>query len=217
MSKKPTHPTPSLFEITLGAFLSLLLGALLATTYLVVQPVETVRALPKEPDPDKIYYVIGSNRSTQGQQWRQKRQRLVEQGPIEIDITEDELNTWMASSESKPDGEAEAGIFVAKSINFRISDGVMQIGLPCTFSLAGISRDIVVQAQGTFERAGDVYAFKPDRLMLGTLDATKLPLVGDLVYRRLLAAQPIPEELVAAWKGLDRVDVEGNVVKLARR
>ena len=217
MSRKPTHPTPSFVEVTLGVFLSLVLGASLAAGYLIVQPVETVRVLPKEPDQDKVYYVIGSNRTALGRQWLRKKQMLVEQGTIDIDISEDELNTWMASSESKPDGEAASGIFVAKSINFRINDGVMQIGMPCTLSLAGITRDIVVQAQGTFQRDGEVYAFVPDRLMLGTLDVKRLPLVSDMVYSPLLASQTIPEELVTAWKGLNRVEVEGNVVKLTRR
>ena len=217
MSRKPTHPAPSLFEITLGAFLSLLLGAVLAAGYLMIQPVETVRSLPKEPDEAKVYYVTGSNRSALGRQWLRKKQILVEQGAFEIEINEDELNTWMSSSESKPDAEAEGGIFVANSINFRISDGVVQIGIPCSFSLAGFNRDIVVQAQGTFVRDGDVFAFVPDHLLLGTLDAKRLPVVGDFVYRRLLAAQSIPDELVAAWKSLDQVSVDGAVVKLARR
>ena len=53
--------------------------------------------------------------------------------------------------------------------------------------------------------------------MLGTLDVKRLPLVSDMVYSRLLASQTIPEELVTAWKGLNRVEVEGNVVKLTRR
>ncbi len=218
MSSPQTPASPSLFEVTLGAVLSLLLGAVIAAGYLAAQPVETVRALPKEPDEDKVYYVTGSARSSLGRQWLRKKQMLVEQGAFEIELNEDELNTWMASSKSKPDGEEESGgIVVAKSINFRVKDGTFQIGLPCTFSLAGVTRDVVVQAQGSFERSGDHFAFKPSKLLVGQFDAATLPVVGDFVYSRLMGLQEIPPELVEAWGTLSLVGVDGDVLKLARR
>lgn len=217
MANPQSPASPSLFEVTLGALLSLFLGAVLAAGYLAAQPVETVRSLPKEPEEDKVYYVTGTARSSLGRQWLRKKQLLAEQGSFEIELNEDELNTWMASSESKPDGEQASGIFVAKGINFRVHEGVLQIGLPCSFSLAGINRDIVVQARGDFERSGDEFAFEPDVLLIGRFDAARLPVLGDLVYGWLMGRQAIPEDLSAAWQTLDRVAVEGAVLKLERR
>ncbi len=217
MSRSQSPASPSLIEVTLGALLSLILGAVLAAGYLAAQPVETVRSLPKEPDEDKVYYVTGSARSSLGRQWLRKKQLLVEQGALEIELNEDELNTWMSSSESKPDGEAESGMVVARGINFRVDEGVLQIGLPCTFSLAGVTRDIVVQARGDFERSGDVYVFEPHTLLIGQFDAARLPVVGDFIYGWLLGRQEIPAELETAWKSLSRVAIEGNELKLERR
>ncbi|WP_221029136.1 hypothetical protein [Actomonas aquatica] len=214
-STKPA--APSLFEITLGAVLSVVLGAVLAASYLAAQPVEQVRSLPKEPDESTVYYVTGSSRSSLGRQWLRKKQVLVEQGAFELEFNEDELNTWMSSSQAKPDGEEESGVFVAKGLNFRIDDGQLQLGLPCTFSLAGVTRDVVVQARGGFVRDGGAYAFKPAQLYVGTLDVARLPVVGDFFYDRLIAAQEIPEDVAAAWGSLSRVAVEGNVLKLERR
>lgn len=208
---------PGLFEITLGAVLSLTLGACLAAAYLISLPVETVKSLPKEPDPHKVYYVQGNARNALGRQWLRKKQMLVEGGTVEIQLNEDELNTWMSSSKAKPDAEAEAGIFTTREINFHLKDGALQIGLPCSFALAGVTRDVVVQASGGFAREGDRYVYKPKSLMVGTLPVHRLPVVGDWVTRQLLATHEVPEDLLTAWKSLSAVSVEGDALKLVRR
>lgn len=215
-SQKPA--APSLFEVTLGALLSLVMGAVVAAGYLAAQPVETVRSLPKEPDADKIYYVTGSSRSSLGRQWLRKKQVLVEQGAFAIELNEDELNTWVGSAKTAPTGEQEeGGIFTPKGINFRVNDGVFQIGLPCSFSLAGINRDLVVQARGDFVEQGGRYAFKPSELYVGTLNVATLPVVGDLVWKQLVATQEFPEDMTEGWNSLSSVTVEGKVLKLARK
>lgn len=207
---------PSLVEVTLGAVLSVALGAVLAAVWLVLQPVELVKSMPKEPDPDRVYYVAGNARSSLGKQWLRKRQMLNETGTVEIRLSEDELNTWMASAESQPDAEA-TGMLVLKPLNFRVNAGIFQIGVPLDLNVAGFQRSIVCQAQGRFERRGDRFSYVPDRLMIGTLNARRLPVVGDLIYGRLMAAHPIPEDLAQAWSGLNQVTVEDDVLVLARR
>ncbi|MCF3649033.1 hypothetical protein [Synoicihabitans lomoniglobus] len=218
MSRASKGPKPpSIVEVTLGAVISLVIGATLAAGYLIAQPVETVRVMPKEPDPDKVYYQAGSARSSLGGQWLRKKQMLIEGGAVEIQLTEDELNTWMASSTAKPDAEAETGAFVAKNINFRVRDGVMQIGLPCSIKLPGFTKDVIVQAKGDFKVQGTTHVFVPESVMVGTLAVDKLPVVGDFILDRLRASQEYPEELTKAWSTLSEVAVEDNFLKLARR
>ncbi|MCC5025320.1 MAG: hypothetical protein J6386_22190 [Candidatus Synoicihabitans palmerolidicus] len=206
-----------MIEVTFGAVLSVLLGAVLAAGYLIAQPVETVRSLPKEPDSDAVYYVKGSAKSAMGRQWLRKKQMLVEGGAVEIELSEDELNTWMSSSEMKPDAEEVTGFVTAKGINFRVNEGIMQIGLPCALSLPGFARDVVVQAKGGFEKGNDGYAFVPQSLMIGKLAMDRVPVVGGFVAKRLMAAQEVPEDLQASWRTLNNVRVDGNSLMLVRR
>lgn len=208
---------PSLFEVTIGALISLVLGGVLAASYLVAQPVQTVRSLPREPDPDRVYYVMGSARSSEGGQWLRKKQMIGEEGALAISLTSDELNTWHSSSETKPDSAAGAGVISAKSINFRIHDGALQVGLPCEISLPGFSRSFVVQARGGFATDGDRFTFQPQEIMIGQLAAHKLPIVGGFVMNRIFAAQEIPSEMEDDWDSLDDVSIQGDKLVLVRR
>ncbi len=208
---------PSLVEVTVGAALSVLLGSVLAAAYLIVQPVETVRTLPAEPDPAKTYYVTGSARSALGGQWLRKRQMVVEGGTFEIRFNEDELNTWMTSSIANPDDRETGGVLTATGVNFRVRDGVMQIGMPCTLSLLGLQRDVIVQAKGGFERGAEQFVFAPDSVLIGQLAVDRIPLVGGLIVDRLLSVDEVPGDLATAWRSLTEVKVDDNVLVLARR
>ena len=208
---------PSLMEVTLGALLSIVLGGLLAMIFLMFKPVQTVKTLPAELEPAVVYYVEGSSNSAKGRQYLRKRQLFLEGGPAEvISLSEDELNAWMASSRAKPDAAASAsGLLAPQSINFRVREGVFQIGLPCTVNFVGYTRPVVVQARGGFVKKGDRFVFDPDQMHVGSLEIGKLPGLAPLMVSRLLSAQDIPEETYQAWKRLDRVAVEGDQLVLA--
>lgn len=208
---------PSMFEVTLGAALSLFLGAILAAGYLAAQPVETVRSLPREPNEDKVYYITGSARSSLGKGWLRKKQQLLEPGQITIQLTEDELNTWLGSSEMQADKEEdEGGIITVKRMNFRIADGSLQVGLPCEVSVYGKTYSLVVQTQGAFTQSGNQFVYEADEVMVGHLAAHRLPLIGGLVVNRLGAIHEIPYELKEAWETLSDVQVQGRQLVLVR-
>ncbi len=208
---------PGLAEVTLGAVLSLLLGAVVAAGYLAAQPVDTVRYLPREPDPDRVYYITGSSRSSLGKGWLRKKQELLQPGATRIELSEDELNTWLGSSEMQADqSEQPEGIISLKRMNFRLADDMLQVGLPCDVSVAGFNRSLVVQTRGNFERSGDQFVYAPTEVMVGHLAAHRLPLVGALVAGRLETIHELPPELQEAWKTLKEVSVEGDQLVLVR-
>jgi hypothetical protein len=71
---------PSLFEVTLGAALSILLGVFLAAGYLIFfTPVKTLRAAPKEGEVarNEVVYIEGSKSTARSGQWMRKRQLLL--------------------------------------------------------------------------------------------------------------------------------------------
>lgn len=216
MSKAPQNFNgPSLFEVTLGALLSLTLGVVLAAGYLAAQPVETVRSMPRGPNPDKVYYVTGSARSSLGKGWLRKKQMLVEPGAASIELSEDELNTWLNSSKTKSDDE-EGGLITPQTMNFRIADGQLQVGLPCSISVAGYNQSLVIQTRGTFVAKGDRFAYSPNEVMVGQLAAHRLPILGGIVAGRLAAMHEAPEDLVEAWQSLSDVNISGNRLNLVR-
>lgn len=216
-SAQPITTGPSLFEVTLGAMLSLALGAVLAAGYLAAQPVETVRTLPREPNPDKVYYVTGSAQSSLGKGWLRKKQMLMEPGAATIQLSEDELNTWLNSSKTKSDNDEEGGLIKAKTMNFRLANSQMQVGLPCEIHVAGFRHALIVQARGNFVQTGSGFAYVPNEVMVGQLAAHRLPLVGRIVAGRLESTHDVPTDLAEAWQTLSYVGVQDNKLILQRK
>ena len=202
----------------MGALLSALLGAFLALLYLAWKPTETVTQLPEQPEARTVYYQPGTANAGKGRQYLRKRQMLLEGGASEVlTLSEDELNAWIASSRANPNAGtgSDGGIFTPQTINFRIRDGQLQLGLPGELNLFGMKRAVVVQARGGFEKDGDRFVFAPDELYLGSLAAHRVPGLSRFIMGSMLSGQTVPEELRTAWKRLERVEVQGDQLVLA--
>ncbi len=225
---------PGLFEITLGVVLSIVLGVVLAGVHLVFKPVETVKETPKEPVAGTVYYLEGSTDTNKAKQWTRKRQMLVEAGPADVSFSEEELNAWIASvmpqakAKSAPvakpatppkidaaKDEAKGFSIVPDRPNFRIHNGVLQVGIPSTINFFGTSIPMVVQARGHFSQGINGFIFYADELYIGSLPAQRVPGLKDFLIRRAIAAQNIPDDLHAAWGKLKLVAIEGAVLHLS--
>lgn len=206
---------PSLIEITIGALLSVLIGVVLAAVWLVLKPVETVRELPSEPAPGTVYYVEGRAGSTSAREWVAKWQQFVSGGSITL--TEGDLNTAYrakAAEAEKKDEKAEAGMITPGQLNFRISDGVLQIGAPVEFNVVGFQKKVQVFAQGGFERSGGHFVYAPEKFYVGSLRVEKIPVIGGMVIDRLLSAVNTSDDVSSAWKRLGEVKLEGSQLQL---
>lgn len=219
MSIPSSEYNPSWTEVILGACLSLLLGAVLAAVFLVLKPVKTVNELPKEPDAAIVYYVEGSRLSSRSQQATAKQRTFLQGGAVTLN--EDELNALTAPSTgaTKPaaPGAAETpaeGILTAGAPNFRVRQGVLQIGVPMRVSAVGFDQRVIVQARGGFERRGEIFVFEPSELYIGSCPVERLPLVKTLVMKKFLKDAAVPAELAEAWTKLSDVKVEGSALQL---
>lgn len=223
---------PGWGEVILGAVLSLVLGVVIGAALLVIRPVVTVKELPKEADRDAtaVYYVEGSRDTAKAKQALAKRKAFVE--GQSVSVIEDEINSLVTVAPApaavapkageKKDEKAPAPAPAASSdtlalgaANVRIRDGVMQVGVPVTLNVLGLSQKIVLQARGNFEKQGDVFVFHPAQLYLGSCPVQRLPFVAGFVQKKFLAAQAIPEDIATAWHKLTGVAIEGNTLKLA--
>jgi hypothetical protein len=187
---------PSVFEVLFGAVLSVVLGAAIAAVYLLFKPVETVRALPKEPDPTMVYFVEGNRDVMKARAWVRKRQQLAESVPGEVVFTEEELNAW-AGEIGKPDPKDVAAggaqqpqvgndfvMFKPKALNFRIADGALQAAVPGTVEFSGIPIPFVAQARGKFALRDGAWLFVPEELHLGSLAVHRFPWLMEKIVAR---------------------------------
>lgn len=215
---------PSWTEVILGAALSLLLGMALAIVVLVSRPVTVVKEVPKpeERKRDTIYYVEGSTSAGRAGQALAKRNAFV--AGQSVTVTEDEVNTVLAADAATKAGAAASGAGDKKddgqtvavgTPNVRIRDGVVQVGAPVTLNALGWSEKVIVHARGGFAKKGDVFTYDPSEIYVGSLPVQRLPILNGYVRNKIVSARQFPEEVVAAWRKLSDVSVEGNAVRLS--
>lgn len=214
MASTRTAHNPGWVEIVLGVVLSLLLGAVLAALFLVLKPVATVKEIPAEPASDVVYYIEGTRDSGRARQASAK-QRAFLQGEA-IVLNEDELNALVAPSAAKPAPDAEAApeAVTAGTPNFRIRDGLMQIGVPLRVSAAGVDQRVIVQAKGDFERRGESWVFAPTEMYVGSCPVQRLPFAKNFVMKKFMSGASVPEDFASAWSKVQEAKLEGSTLQL---
>jgi len=113
-----------------------------------------------------------------------------------------------------PEEQAPTDLITPSVINFRIRDGVVQVGLPTTITALGYTFPVVAQTRGVFEKQGDMYVFVPETVMIGSLPLHRFPHATEYMMERATASEALPPELMAAWKKVKNVVVDGNAIKL---
>ncbi len=222
---------PSWIEVMLGAIVSVVLGIVLAATYLIFKPVTQVKELPKEPAVGMVYYIEGSHDSAKARRAVSKLKIFAQGGSIVLN--EDEINTVAAPATpagpppapskgpaapgKTPAVEADSGEFLSPGApNFRIHDGQIQISVPVRvrYALVGLNQSFLVQASGTIARQGDTFTYVPDTVYVGSCPTQRLPLATGWVLKKILGAQHVPADLAMAWDKLSDVTIEASAVKL---
>jgi hypothetical protein len=205
---------PGIVEVLLSAVLSLVLGVVLAGLYLVFKPVSVVDKLPAADKREEgmVYYVQGTKAEGMGGQLLRKQQLFLEGSSVVLN--ENELNTWMASSNTAPKKPADPKAPAANVLNFHIDKGVLQVGLPYTVDLLGLSGAVIIQMQGTFAKEGDEFAYEPSTIYIGSLPAQRIPMLLTLIKKKIYSTQELPDDLAAAWKKLANVSIEDTKLRL---
>ena len=141
-------------------------------------------------------------------------------------MIEDELNSLAGPATSfaaaaatttpaKPAADAAAEQTVATGTpNFRIREGKLQVGVPVTLNLLGLSEKVVVQTRGGFEKQGDAFVYQPETFYVGCLPVQRIPMLANYAREQFLNAQTIPDDIKAAWLKLASVTVDGNILNL---
>ncbi len=205
---------PGTGEIVVGGILSVLLGALLASAYLVARPLKVVKAIPDELEPGAVYFIEGKKDFEASRRWMFKREVFVQGQSVEV--TEGELNFWIASvyPQAASDAPGDAMVSVGTP-HFRIESDELKAGALCRLNLFGLVREIAVQSAGGFVKEGERFVFRPRELRVGGLAVHRLGPLGRIVFKRVAGAFEPPEDAAAAWNQLTGVHVEGNLLVLS--
>jgi hypothetical protein len=224
---------PSLFEVSLGAILSVMLGAVLAFLFLVFKPVVVAKELPKEEDrvESTVYYIEGKDETSRDRQWMHKRQMLLDGTAGEMTLSEDEINACISSGAPKkpakkrlpppkpgqpaPKPEPDPvpdDLFTHDVPNVRIHDGVFQVGLPGQLNLITFSVPVIVQSQGTFAKGESMWEYVPSTVYLGSMPLHRIPGLTRWLISKIADTTPIPDQAWAAWKRVDDVSIGGRLM-----
>lgn len=211
---------PTWFEVGLGAALSVILGCALGAALLVMKPVQKVKEVPKDAPASAVYLIEGSRDFSRTSDVAAKRKAFTEGETVEL--SEGEINVVLGAAKpsspaAKPGDKAppvDAKALDTSALNARIHDGKLQLSDTVTLSLFGATGSFIVQATGGFEKHGSSFEFVPDSFYVGGCPVHRLPVIRDILLKRLLFAQPAPDDLAAAWRKLSDVSIVGPVLRL---
>ena len=235
---------PGWAEVILGAVLSVAIGVALAVVVLAIKPLLPVKEMPKEPVPGMIYYIQGSHDTGKSKQAPAKRKMFAGGGSVAVTEDEinsflpqppplwtpkpkapDKSKATDKGKEKAPEkakapeksntpAVAAGEMFALGGPNFRVHDGVVQIAVPVTFNVLGLTQEVTVLATGNFVKKDAGFVFDPDTLYLGSCPMQRVPFAAGYVAKKFLSAQPVPDDITAAWPKLAAVAVDGNTLKL---
>lgn len=216
---------PSTVEVALGAVLGLFFGVVFAAVYLVIKPVATVKEMPKEPVKGMVYHLSGRTDAVKARNWQAKATTFAKGGSVVA--TEEELNAWAASlaaasaapakSATPPPAAAAPAnndFLSAGGLNFRLDGDKLHVSQKVLLNYYGLSKEVVMQAEGGFARAGDGFVFRPERVYLGSCPMHMLPGLTPALARALVAKQKVPDDFRAAWARISDVAVDGGLLKI---
>lgn len=209
---------PGIGEVVLGVILSLLLGAVLAVAELVWKPVKVVTQLPKDR-PAGMVYLVETAGSGGGAQWMRKQQLFT--GGSSVEVTDGDLNAWYTSAMEPAAGAGRktgsfGGVLDLDQPYFQIRNGRLEISSKGTLNVKwfNLKRPVIVQVAGHFAKKDNEYSLVPDRFYIGSCPLQRLPVVGDLVLRYLLANHPAPKPVAASWAKLTDVSIKDGTLML---
>ncbi|MEO0794077.1 MAG: hypothetical protein AAFX93_02890 [Verrucomicrobiota bacterium] len=198
-------------------------GMFLGIGTLALEDVKEVRDMPAEDKitPDTVYYVIGKDK---GSAYKGDEQAFLDGKVGIIRMTEEELNDWAGDNfkfgRPKP-GEEQGGFITLRpsTPNFRIQEGVLQVGMSVEVIAFGKNYKVRYQAKGNqFIDDGLGFVFKPDIAYLGSAQLPPVVVSGSLADMLFQVFEQSEQyaKFNEAWRGLSNVAVEGNELVLVR-
>ncbi len=68
---------------------------------------------------------------------------------------------------------------------------MLQIGIPYTVDLLGLSGSVIIQMQGTFAKEGDEFVYEPSTVYIGSLPVQRIPDPDGFAEKKIYSAQEL--------------------------
>jgi hypothetical protein len=183
--------------------------------------VNRVMAIPRDATPGVIYLIEGA-KDLNREGIQEKRRQLVAGESVVLD--EGEINGFFASIAKpmtpapKPGDKSAASndpkTIETSAINARIREGKIQFSDTATLTLLGVSVPVIVQSTGVFRKSGSIFEFDPESIYVGGCPMQRMIFFRSWILRKLLFAQPAPDDVEGAWSKLVDVSLEGTKLRL---
>lgn len=192
-------------------------GASLAVLSLAAKPVEVLKKAPtaEEIASGKVLYQAGERDGNRGRGWSAKRKAIFGGQPGVYTFTEEELNAWFSGALRTPppaNPKAPKPDVVGEGINFRVADGLVQLGLPVQLNYFAEPMRVIVQAKGVFSSVEGRWCFEPREIWIGSLPAHRLPGFVSYVMSRQLDETWVPADALAAWKRVGEMAIDDRAI-----
>ena len=193
----------------IAAVLSIVTGLAWAVLVLALKPV--VKLAPdvelEAPAPDVVYYREGKRDNLRTRIAADTFNRFLAGNSVKVD--EVDLNALRLTAL-----ESTGSFYKINAPSFRLRDDQLQIGAGVNLHVYGYPITTHVQTTGTFVRKGEIFAFEPTTMWVGSCPVHRLPLFGAPLMAKIIAAQAWPETIVTAWSKLSDVKVSESSLSL---
>jgi len=193
----------------IAAGLSIVMGVAFGVLILALKPV--VKLAPDvELDvsaPDVVYYLEGKRDNARTRIAADTYKHFLAGNSVKVD--EVDLNALRLTAL-----ESSGSFYKISAPSFRLRDDQLRIGVAVNLYAYGYPITTVVQTTGTFARKGEIFAFEPQTMWIGSCPVHRLPLLGRPVMDKVIGSQPWPETIVTAWTKLSDVRVSDSSLSL---
>lgn len=205
---------PSIFEILFGALASLLIGVALAFAWLVSSG-ETIDNPPSEGARiNPVPFVVGETATDNNRIWERKLQAFIEGQSGQLAFSDAELNAWSAATPPPTPAPGVHTDTLVKTgrLNFRISNGLLQVATPASINVLGGTFAGMLQTRGGFIATEAGLRFEPRETYFGSLAVHRFPNVHRWLLTRVSHHPLVPEDVLGSWNRVTRAAVEGQFI-----
>ncbi|MGJ8641183.1 MAG: hypothetical protein ACSHYA_17465 [Opitutaceae bacterium] len=231
--KKDEDQDPSIYGMLLYGFMSAVLGAFLGFFYLASFSATAIKSSSelvefKEtrkdrlPRPGDVYYLKGATQ-TDGI-WAGKRQAFLDGRSGTIDITDSELNVWLASKfqpAAAPKGHSAPKVMIIPGVpNVHFAKEALYLSLPTDFVFYGSKFSKTVFLTGEFSKGSDSVEFSMSSLHIDNANVPLTDVLGMQIVNTLMQAYAGSPEFAAmrdAWAAIDSVGQADGILRLVIR
>lgn len=201
--------------------LGITMGCLFAATYLALKPVAirdgAERSGEKEKERHEVTYIRGRSGLVRTSVIDAKKTSFLSRDRAGVELSEEEINRWISTEYGNSPRTAEYEDFEAEFRAdvpvFKVRGDETEVGMVFDLSVLGVTRKVVLQAAGAFQREGGRFVFVPEKMYVGSCPVN-IPYLSRRIFNAVYDRFEVSSDLSEAWADVRGLAVEGGLIKL---